>query len=60
MTKLIKIIKYIFGEPGFQILLFLLLAIAYTAWWLSQEWQACTKLYDNTPAQIICFTNDTN
>ena len=36
----------------------LIVVVVFTAWWLSQEWQACTKLHDNIPAQIICFGYD--
>ena len=32
-----------------------LAAIGATFWWLPQKWHACTSLFDNTPAQIICF-----
>ncbi|NBT53173.1 MAG: hypothetical protein EBT12_16785 [Marivivens sp.] len=36
------------------ILLVLLLTIATSWWWFSQKWQACKRLYDNKPAQIVC------
>ena len=26
----------------------LIVVVVFTAWWLSQEWQACTKLHDTT------------
>jgi uncharacterized membrane protein YhfC len=35
--------------------LVLLIMIAGAWWWLPQKWQACQKLYDNRPAQIICM-----
>jgi hypothetical protein len=35
--------------------LLLALFIAASWWWLPQKWQACQKLYDNRPAQIICL-----
>lgn len=35
--------------------LVLLIMIAGAWWWLPQKWQACKKLYDNRPAQIICM-----
>jgi hypothetical protein len=33
----------------------LLIVFAAAWWWLPQKWQACQKLYDNRPAQILCF-----
>jgi len=43
---------------GFAIAVFLVLIIAGAAWWYPQKWQACQKLYDNFPAQMICFSKD--
>jgi hypothetical protein len=37
------------------IVLVLLLSIAITGWWVPQKWQACGRLYDNKPAQVICL-----
>ena len=37
------------------IVLFVVLLIVGGIWWLPQKWEACTRLYDNVPAQIICF-----
>jgi hypothetical protein len=34
---------------------FAVLTLVGTAWFLPQKWQACQKLYDNRPAQIICL-----
>jgi len=45
-------------KTGALIISVTLIAVVSTAWWLPQKWQACTNLYDNIPAQIICFTND--
>ena len=25
-------------------------------WWLPQKWKACGTIYDNVPAQILCFS----
>jgi Flp pilus assembly pilin Flp len=36
----------------------LIAVVAHLVWWLPQKWQACTKLYDNIPAQVICFTGE--
>ena len=37
--------------------LVLVLMTASAWWWLPQKWQACQKLYDNRPAQIICLSS---
>lgn len=37
-------------------LVFSLLIIS-MVWWVPQKWQACQRLYDNRPAQIICFSS---
>jgi len=34
----------------------LMSVVAQFAWWLPQKWEASTKLYDNIPAQVICYT----
>ena len=34
------------------------IAVATAIWWLPQKWQACQKLYDNRPAQIICVMSN--
>jgi uncharacterized membrane protein YhfC len=26
-----------------------------TCWWLPQKWQGCQSIYENRPAQIVCF-----
>lgn len=44
-------------EETILILLVLIIVVGnimFLTWWLPQKWQACTKLYDNVPAQIIC------
>ncbi len=33
------------------------LQIVAAFWWLPQKWQACQRLYDNRPAQIICLSS---
>ena len=33
----------------------LLLIVGVNSWWLPQKWQACQKLYDNKPAQVLCL-----
>ena len=38
-------------------ILLIAVAVCY-AWWLPQKWQACGKLYDNTFAQMMCFTEE--
>ena len=40
------------------IVLVLIAFVAYGAWWLPQKWQGCQKLYDKTPAQIVCFLDE--
>ena len=45
-------------KTGVAIISFTLIQVVLGAWWLPQKGQACTKLYDNVPAQIICFAND--
>ena len=37
--------------------LILIVQIIALAWWLPQKWQACQRLYDNRPAQIICLSS---
>jgi hypothetical protein len=37
-------------------LIFLVLMLFVGVWWLPQKWATCKKLYDNTLAQIICFS----
>ena len=39
----------------FLVIAFPLVVIGTILWQVPQEWKACTVLYDNTPAQIICF-----
>ena len=36
--------------------IFSLIVVA-NVWWLPQKWETCTKLYDNTPAQILCLNS---
>jgi len=37
------------------VFLVLLLMAGMNCWWLPQKWQACQKLYDNKPAQVLCL-----
>lgn len=37
------------------VLAFWLTLLGVTFWSVSQKWKACTLLYDNIPARIICF-----
>ena len=37
------------------IVLVLLLMVATAWWWIPQKWQACERLYDNKPAQVLCL-----
>lgn len=34
------------------------LQVFLAVWWLPQKWQACQKLYNSTPAQIICLSSN--
>lgn len=36
----------------------LALVIIQAWWWLPQKWQGCQKIYDNRPAQIMCFLSE--
>jgi uncharacterized membrane protein YcaP (DUF421 family) len=38
-----------------SVVMTILFMFAVAWWWLPQKWQACQKLYDNRPAQILCF-----
>lgn len=38
-----------------SIALLLTMTIAIGWWWFPQKWQACQKLYDNRPAQVMCL-----
>lgn len=31
--------------------------VLYLYWWIPQRWEACKKLYDNLPAQLICVSD---
>ena len=37
--------------------LVLAIQIIALAWWLPQKWQACQRLYDNRPAQLVCLSS---
>lgn len=39
------------------ILGFLVVVVGVSVWWLPQKWEACTRLYDNRPAQVLCFVS---
>ena len=40
----------------FMIFIVLVLVGVYFFWWLPQKWNACGTLYENVPAQIMCFS----
>ena len=31
--------------------------ISIAIWWIPQKWNACQRLYDNLPAQIVCLSS---
>jgi hypothetical protein len=33
----------------------LVVAAAYGTWWYPQQWHACQILFNNRPAQVVCF-----
>ena len=39
------------------IVIVLILQISIAIWWIPQKWNACQKLYDNLPAQIVCLSS---
>ena len=47
-------------KPKFPFASFIVLALwlaffSAIFWYVPQKWKACTVLYDNIPAQILCF-----
>jgi hypothetical protein len=34
--------------------LLVLITVAFSVWWIPQQWQACGSLHDNILAQVIC------
>lgn len=37
--------------------LVLAIQISIAIWWIPQKWNACQKLYDNLPAQIVYLSS---
>jgi len=41
-------------ETTIALTLLALIMVAFSVWWIPQQWQACGRLYDNNLAQVIC------